>query len=516
MKHLRIRWLTLAAGAACCCAFFPSLGEEIRIATYEYTDNWNPVAHTTYPGQIVTTFATEHLFVRRCANQKILNENRYEQVCQQDSIDGVQLALNISEQCQITADDVKYSVEQIKQVRFNDFYAYDLEVLQPNSTETILSSQQKLDNWQAQNAFSFPVLLRAGGKQLHQQQIGPGQEQLFNSATSGKLQLGEIADNRLTMLTRTTGEPRARIDYFNITNELLSAMARDDRPEVVLALPFRQARSVSEDWYKPTESSALNNFMYVGFNFNVRDPDLRDLMNDLRFRTYIAQSFWTAKPFADLMNIHGENPGQSDGIFLGQSFTTRRSVNVPRDIPRLERQIQDYLQQMQMEEDTQLTLLFPPLVHELFSANQQNAVLAHLNDLWGSERFRIITPTDRAGFRRQRADGKYDLILDTFFHGLNHLQYVAFLTPNAPQNDLGIRLIRNDEIDQILKDGDRGLVRLDALLVERYPVAVIGTLKLRNFYAPDLLQRDKTSKTQCGPNEYPVPLAILTEGFGSN
>jgi len=466
----------------------------LKIATIQFTSEWNPISHSSFPATLVTALTTERLFEPVCFGQGVKANDSYMPVCQNPAVQIGRGGVNLNivgcraNGAQLNASDVQYTVEQISRVMHNSHSLYDLKIQKGR-----LLIEGGAADWYINHAFSFPVL-RRGPEKLFLMRISTGKSgdqiiNTYNNVTAGNYRLEEIHSDtvKLSLRPGSTTAEKPNVSKINLLiydrmQDLARDMVQDNPPHVVLNL----GKTTTKNRYNKRHSPDLTSFTYIGFNYKTDDAVKRRLFIDKHFRELFTKSLWHIEEIGNFVKASGI------GTFLGESFESGQHITVidPSSKSDIKRSIQTYLEKRSWSGTLKLKIIVPPDVGEIFDEADLKNITIGLNDQWKTVEedrnidFTITPSVTPAIFDRLKKRKKYDLVLDTFYFGQNKLKYMAFLHPKSQINELQFEGIPIAEIDRFIQDVDtQGF--LDRVR-DTYPVAVIGRLDRRHFFLKEL------------------------------
>jgi len=495
---LRLRGgaLLLAAGIALASPATIARAETLTVATTEYTGDWNPISHQSYPAQLVARFTTERLFEKRCVGGRDQTEPEFVNICQSgtgyDPSGSIRLILDPQRCVGLDRQDVAFTVGQIRRQPYNDYFAHELTL---DDDRLSVGKPKAPAEWVAKEAFSFPLLRRpqedADG--FYAGPISVGGHPRYNAATGGLYMIDEITEQSLRLVRRTPpaagGIDDIEFVYYLRFLNMQETMPGEHPPDLVLSWPI--TKPYRDTAYRARKPENLGSFTFVGFNFRSHDEPQRDLIHSQRFRELFTKSLWLLSPVEANVDFGGQGVGSARGIFLGESFDTGSLDAVdrpPRE--RIAAAIGGFIADQNLEGVQELTVLISPVFEKLFDRTDRANIATELNELWRAEekagiRFELIDPAlGPAGFEREKRAGRYHLVFDTFIYGRNHLRYMAFLQPGNALNFLGVDVpsLSGRKISVWMEEGPRGIKAFLDVVAREYPVAVMAHFPRRDLF----------------------------------
>lgn len=478
--------------------------DTLTVSTYHYTRNWHPVKSESYPAAVIAKLTTERLFDRKCMSFDP-DVSRNPALCQDADRDVDEqhnlLVLDLDNaRCPgLKPADVEFTIEQIRDTPFNDFYMYDLRII---GRRIHIGRPVTLNKAIAKKILSFPLLRSPDPGEIVNDVIRDAGT--YNRMTNGCYKIDRFHTSAASLSIRPGGiydRPETKIkrmilSYIFIKDRLLAEMMTPKKkPDIVLAVP--SSFPVPES-YKSDEIPDLNSFIYMGFNYKTGDESTRRLFRNVQFRKLMTFSLWTQ----DTIERKFMSP-EADGIFIGQSFDADHPEHEDRMASdALIRAINEFLRGVTFKKELEV-LLSPSVIMSFDEADLEN-IQKDLDRLWNGKKsgftFKFNWPDrGRDGFIKDKNNpNAFDMIFDTFFYRENKRQYMAFVQQdNHTFNFLGVDekiFVQDDFSKKFLDEEDQGRKDFQEEVNKQYPVAVIGHFSMRNLFSINLDKGDECGK----------------------
>lgn len=502
--------------------------DELTVATMDYTSNWNPVSHRTYPAHFITNLVAERLFERKCYS-RMMDEIVFSNGCMKiRSARFHSNALNFDPDhaaCPgLTNENMRYTIkDQINNVPYNEYYINHLDF---KSGRILIGYPDHVAPGFAMDILSFPIFRGSSSSNRNdffKKIISVGNEPDLNQITRGRYKVNKITEANLNLTLRNTNDKdksnrsvdKLKLIYFRYPKNLITLMSHERRPDVVLGL--RTKNSINKSLYRYVDSPDLNSFTYIGFNFHVGEPEIRELFFNLDFRELFTHSIWLTSLVQNNTNIGSHT---SQNLFIGQSFDPDHVaiVGIPQK-EKLKKRIGNFIDNQKLYRKIELEILISPSMKELFEDSDRVDVISQLDDLWsrGDRGVSFFMDESLKGsneFNEKKQTRAFHMIMDSFHYTRSKLNYMAFIQENNETfNYLGVdrrvippmRLGGKDErsitVTECMKRGARGVADFGKLVARHYPVAVIGYFPRRNLISTRVARERDT----CGENAIQMP-----------
>ena len=474
--------------------------ETLTIATLEYTGDWNPVRYQTYPALFVVRVTSERLFEQKCAGDGA-KTNLFENICQspQHDLNGNILrfqfnALNCPNCAEdnLSAQDIQFTIEQIRDVKTNSYYHNDFSFEKPPYLQ--IGKPKNAASYYLKQYLDFPIL-REKNINLDTTFFTDTEKQ-YNSITAGHYKIDSIGDHQ-TILKQRECLPikkfsitEIKISFYDLFTQLNDSVKDKQRqPHIIMAVPYNFNKQSKDYYFRSTPD--LNSFTYVGFNYQCKDAAKQQLFFDEKFRKLFTQSLWKLTPIINKMNIKEDNP-ESDGIFLGESFDERCTPSNTNE-DQLKDQIKRYLSDSLIS-DLIITIIMSPFTLYQFDETQTNTLEVQLNNFWGPNiSFYFKSPVKgKGGYTSLINNNDFEMNFGQFYYGRSPMRYMAFMKQDSPLNILKVpnTLMRVSDIEKCMNSiNENGRIKFQKLLQKTFPVAVVGRFRLRDWFSKRIIKQ---------------------------
>ncbi|CAN2039753.1 hypothetical protein GMMP15_1400008 [Candidatus Magnetomoraceae bacterium gMMP-15] len=472
--------------------------QPISIATALWVGNLNPFSFTSYPAQLIVEFTTDSLVVFKCAGS---SNNDYEEGCHKKNKQS--LYMDYDEEGSyftpvlkpspdeirspgLTFDDIDFTIKQIQKEPKNIYHSYELEF---KKGEITISNPFGVAFHKAAMALTFPIIRNPCVKCFldHNKVISVYSNDdldLYNNCTSGKYMLASLTPNHIKLANRyeKLETTPVNIGIYDLFEQFLKAMM-EDKHHVGLSLSGDLLTALkAKGTYNLMETDDLNSSTFFGFNYAVKDKKKNKLIHNVNFRQAFAYVVASTKTVKNKVKNYGETMNHTFDNMRTKEKDVPNKYNLD-DIEDAKKRVDNFTRTVKFKQPINFNVLCRP--NTIFATEHFSNIEKWLNRLFEKSKitFRFRNAPRESDYRRDKENGNFDIIFDTFYYGKNKLSYMEFLNPrNRRLNYLGCDIFTAEEIKKYKENplaSDEYLLRIN----REVPVYIIGTFHHKNVLA---------------------------------
>jgi len=473
---------------------FSLSARSISIGTDLWVDDLNPFSYHTYPAQLIVEFTTNKLIELKYTNK---NGRYFEPDCQlirngllENDYDsgGSYFLINLNTSCNVSTNDIYYTIQQMKMVQSNIYYAHKLQYIEQGN-KIIIENPSGAVFSTAGLALTFPIIKKINDfnpvvrMEKEISSVSSDQMQLYNNMTTGIYKITKLTGTQIEMSPRNaTNILPIVMKIHTLSQNYFSDLASGFHHVALSLAGDSLSKATIIESYKIIETDDLNSATFFGFNYKASDRVKRKLIKNVHFRQAFAFVIASTEVVKNRVKSYGER--------MNYTFDTMRAreKDIPNNYDAGDESIyrvQNFIRTLSNTRPIEFKVVCKS--NQIFEQNHFSEMQEHLNMAFDSKiSFHFKHTTTKGIFDENKSYSNFDIIYDTFCYGKNKLRYVEFLNPdNHSLNYLHCDVFTKKEITDFKSDA----MALDTFLWrvnKEVPVFIIGTFHHKNLIHNDI------------------------------